>query len=55
MKALLVRIMTGIGMGLCALAVMVVPAAASACRFIWYQPDEPDNLARFIGERSLED
>lgn len=43
-----IRIMTGIGMGLCALAVMVVPATVSACRFIWYQPEEPDNLNDFI-------
>lgn len=48
MKTLLARIMTGIGMELCALAVMVVPIAASACRFIWYQPEEPKNLDKFL-------
>lgn len=48
MKTLLARIMTRLGMGLCALAVAVVPAAASACRFIWYQPEEPDNLSGLI-------
>lgn len=48
MKALLVKIMTGIGMGLCSLAVMIVPVAASACRYIWYEPEVPENLDRLI-------
>jgi cyclic lactone autoinducer peptide len=43
-KEKIIRILTGIGIAICSLAVMVAPVAEYACRFYWYQPNEPGNL-----------
>lgn len=50
MKKIFRRFILQYGKQICALAVAVSSIAPNCCRGHWYQPEEPEGLAKFFEE-----
>ena len=51
MKKMLEKIVVRFGKQLCMLVGIVAAFSANSCRGFFYQPEEPEELAEFIGKR----
>lgn len=52
MKKVFSKIITKYGTAICALAVLVAPMSARVCRTLWYEPEQPEGLDKFIADRT---
>lgn len=43
----LIKLITKYGSQLCVLVAIASPVISQCCRFLWYQPEEPEDLAAF--------
>jgi len=50
MKNFLKTVVRKYGAHFCALALMVAPMTSSACRWLFYQPEEPEGLDAFVNK-----